>query len=481
MQPVAAPTRAASLRANHAVELLDYLRVPYEVDPAAGDSDDLTWIETGSAHVCWPRFSSEQPASAWHLGDVRLFGRLLEDDAAERTLGRGWSREDAVRDSNDVVRAHVRRDADGSVFLPFDPDEVVHLIRSERYLSLTTSALASGSTRLARSLYYRVRPLLPRPVQIAMRRGFTSVQHRSTFPRWPIETSLHDVLDLVLAVLGEAGGSPVPWIAPWPAGYGSAVVLTHDVEQQVGYENIHLLRDLELEHGFRSSWNLVPRRYAVGDDVVAELAATGFEVGVHGLYHDGRDLESARMLRRRLPEMQEWAERWHAVGFRSPATHRIWELMPELGFDYDSSYPDTDPYEPVAGGCCSWLPFMNDDLVELPITLPQDHTLYEILRVDAAEHWCAKADEVGDRGGMALLITHPDYMLDANRLDDYRSFLAHVAERADVWRALPRDVSAGWRRRGSSSLVLRDDRWAATGPAAADAAVVFGPLRMPKP
>jgi peptidoglycan/xylan/chitin deacetylase (PgdA/CDA1 family) len=476
MQPVTAPTTVASLRANRAVELLDYLRVPYEVDQGTGGSGDLTWIETGAARMCWPRFSADRPAGAWHLDDVRLFGRLLDDDAAERALGPGWSAATAVHDGDGVARAHVRRGPDGSSFLPFDPDEVVHLIRSESYLGLTTSPLASGSTRLARSFYYRVRPILPRSVQIAMRRGFTSVQQRSTFPRWPIETSLHDVLDLVLGLLGEAAGEPIPWIAPWPTGYDSAVVLTHDVEQQLGHDNIHLLRDIELEHGFRSSWNLVPRRYDVGDETVAALADAGFEVGVHGLYHDGRDLESEKMLRRRLPEMREWAERWHAVGFRSPATHRTWELMPLLHFDYDSSYPDTDPYEPVGGGCCSWLPFMNDDLVELPITLPQDHTLYEILRAPAAAHWCAKADAVADRGGMALLITHPDYMLDAARLDDYRAFLAHTAERAGVWRALPRDVSAWWRRRGTSSVVRHEDRWAVTGPAAADAAVVFGPL-----
>jgi hypothetical protein len=476
MQPVTAPTRAAALRASRTVHLLDYLRVPYDVDPDVGAARGLTSIDAGPARMCWPAFPAEEPAGAWRLAEISFFGRLLDDAAAERLLGPGWARAEAVHGPDGTARAHVRRGPDGSVFLPFDPDEAVDLIRSERYLSLTTSALASGSTQLARKLYYRVRPMLPRPVQIALRRGFTSVQHRSTVPRWPLETSLHDLLDLVLGLLGDAAGAPVPWIAPWPAGFTSALVLTHDVEQQAGYENIHLLRDIELEQGFRSSWNLVPRRYEVGDDVVASLTAGGFEVGVHGLYHDGRDLESERMLRRRLPEMRTWAERWGAVGFRSPATHRSFELMPLLGFDYDSSYPDTDPYEPVAGGCCSWLPFMNDALVELPITLPQDHTLYEILRVPAAEHWCAKADAVANRGGMALLITHPDYMLDAGRLDDYRSFLMHMAARDEVWRALPRDVSAWWRRRSESSLVLHDEQWTVTGPAAADAAVALGPL-----
>jgi hypothetical protein len=55
--------------------------------------------------------------------------------------------------------------------------------------------------------------------------------------------------------------------------------------------------------------------------------------------------------------------------------------MPLLVFDYDSSYPDTDPYEPPPGGCCTWLPYFNEELIELPITLAQD----------AAAAWTASA------------------------------------------------------------------------------------------
>ena len=67
---------------------------------------------------------------------------------------------------------------------------------------------------------------------------------------------------------------------------------------------------------------------------------------MHGLYHDGRDLESEKTLLERLPAIRSHAERWGAVGFRSPATHRDWRLMRLLGFEYDSSSPDTDPFEP---------------------------------------------------------------------------------------------------------------------------------------
>src|SRR5512132_4446881 len=121
--------------------------------------------------------------------------------------------------------------------------------------------------------------------------------------------------------------------------------------------------------------------------------------------------------------MREYAKRWRAVGFRSPATHRVWEWMPLLGFDYDSSYPDTDPYEPQPGGCCSWLPYFNDGLVELPITLPQDYTLFNILRHESAQLWLEKTEFLRERGGMVLLITHPDYMLERRLRDAYRELL----------------------------------------------------------
>jgi hypothetical protein len=320
--------------------------------------------------------------------------------------------------------------------------------------------------------YYRVRPALPRAVQIAARRGFARVQARRSFPRWPVEQGLHALYDFLFAELTRLAGTEVPRIAAWPNGFRWALVLTHDVETAVGYENIGRLRAIEEAMGYRSSWNLVPRRYAISDQVVADLHSAGFEVGVHGLYHDGRDLESEETLRERLPEIRAYAERWQAVGFRSPATHRRWDLMPMLGFDYDSSYPDTDPFEPQSGGCCSWFPFANRDLVELPITLPQDHTLFTILRRDNASDWLTKAERIRAAGGMALLITHPDYMLDGPGPVAYERFLAEYRGDATAWKALPKDVSAWWRRRAASTLE-REPKWTISGPARDEGRIDF--------
>jgi hypothetical protein len=146
--------------------------------------------------------------------------------------------------------------------------------------------------------------------------------------------------------------------------------------------------------------------------------------------------------------------------------------MPLLGFDYDSSYPDTDPYEPQSGGCCTWLPFFNDKLVELPITLPQDHTLFTILGHTDASTWVEKARYLRRRGGMALLITHPDYLHGAT-VSSYARFLETFADDSSVWRAVPREVSAWWRRRAASNVERHAGEWRVAGPAAGEASIRY--------
>ncbi|MGG7380201.1 hypothetical protein ACQ7B2_16075, partial [Escherichia coli] len=69
----------------------------------------------------------------------------------------------------------------GAIRLPFDPDEALFNLRSEAYVR-------EGARAAARRAYYRMRPLLPRPLQIAARRAFSKVQGRAAFPAWPVET-----------------------------------------------------------------------------------------------------------------------------------------------------------------------------------------------------------------------------------------------------------------------------------------------------
>jgi peptidoglycan/xylan/chitin deacetylase (PgdA/CDA1 family) len=485
--------RVPELSASRPSLLCDHLRVPYRHDAGAAgrdgglfperhplhDSSVLRWHGRGGAtrRLLHPGASEVPGRLAEHRwGGQPFFAAVLPDAFSESWLqgtGAGWHPVEPILDRGDRRVASVWQATDGSTFLPFDPDAVIRAFWSEAYQGAGAGGVSRAARTAARRLYYGVRPALPRAAQIALRRGFTPLQARTRFPRWPLEPALHDFCDRLLALHARLAGEPVPYLAPWPRGYDWALVLTHDVETAIGLEHVHLLRDLELAAGYRSSWNLVPERYAVPHDVVRELSDAGFEIGVHGLRHDGRDIESRRRLRRRLPAMRAAAERWGASGFRAPALHRSWQSMPTMGFDYDSSYPDSDPYEPQPGGCCSWLPFFNADLVELPVTLPQDHTLFTLLGETTERLWIEKARALAARGGMALLITHPDYMLDAGPRAAYERFLAAHAGDRRAWRPLPRDVSSWWRRRAASTLEPVHGEWRVSGPAAGEAAIAF--------
>ena len=85
----------------------------------------------------------------------------------------------------------------------------------------------------------------------------------------------------------------------WPGGKKFAFVLTHDVESKAGVDRCRSLMQLELDLGFRSSFNFVPEgSYRVPAELREELTANEFEVGIHDLKHDGRLFASRRNFRR---------------------------------------------------------------------------------------------------------------------------------------------------------------------------------------
>lgn len=489
-----APQGEALFRASHPFAFFDYFRTPYEVRPPQEGNDHagatafvrtltvaarpgqaartLRWVGADAG----PRVRSAagQPG-CYRLDNFTFFGHVAPDPAVPAMLareGRGWRPAESIRAAGGHRVAAVWRDTDGNVFLPFDPGEVMRLFWSERYRDIGRSATAASCRAAALRGYYLARPALPRPLQLALRRLFTRVQAASAFPEWPAEDSLHDFYGWLFAVIADLAGGPVPFLGLWPGGRSWALVLTHDVETAAGYRDMELLRAPERARGYRSSWNLVGARYQVDDETVRSLREEGCEIGVHGLLHDGRDL-AGRILDQRLPAMWEHASRWSAVGFRSPATHRDWDLMHRLGFDYDSSYTDTDPYEPQPGGCCTFFPYFNRDTVELPITLPQDHTLFTILQQVDAALWLRKAEHIRDRGGMVLALTHPDYAHDQRQAEGYQTLLDAFAGDESAWRALPREVAAWWRRRAASTIRGNDDGWDIEGPASDAGRVCF--------
>ena len=304
---------------------------------------------------------------------------------------------------------------------------------------------------LPRRLYYHLKPLFPRAL-IDSVKGLNSKMAQRAFPlSWPIEDRYvrfqWDTLQSLADLLGD---SPIRYRDIWPDGHTYAFVLTHDIETEAGLAYAESVAALEVELGFRSSFNLVPERYPIDLGLINRLRARGFEIGIHCLKHDGKLFNSQSTFLERAQKINQYLKIYRAVGFRAPLMHRHPEWMQALEVEYDLSFFDTDPYEPMPGGCMSIWPFFIGHFVELPYTLPQDCTLASVLGETTHRIWLDKLDFIAANQGMALLNTHPDYLLEPKVRKMYVDFLMAIRQKGGYWHALPCVVARWWRKRTST-------------------------------
>jgi peptidoglycan/xylan/chitin deacetylase (PgdA/CDA1 family) len=279
--------------------------------------------------------------------------------------------------------------------------------------------------QLALRTFYALKPLIPRPAQVAARR----LRARR-----------------IWRALGHDPLPPLPREAlgyEWPQQAAACAIVTHDVELLPGQQNVPSLLRIEEDLGITSCWNFVVRRYPIDADLIASLRETGHEIGVHGVYHDGREYASPEEFYRRLDVMQSAARDWGAVGFRSPSLVYERSLLETISFRWDSSMPAWDPFQPKRGDCLTYLPFnLNEHCVELPVTLWQDFTLFEELQLENIDIWRKQSDFVRSIGGLINVIVHPDYMRGGHRLRLYRELLEHLRAMERLWIAKPSEVAA---------------------------------------
>jgi hypothetical protein len=310
---------------------------------------------------------------------------------------------------------------------------------------------------LARKMYYNVKPLVPRSLSRRLRQLQRKATETDSSLGWPVEPRYAEFLWAVMQHLLEGSGpDELPFIHFWPGGRRFAFVLTHDVETAEGQAHVQRLADLEADYGFRSSFNFVADRYRLDRPLIDALRAGGFEIGIHGLKHDGKLFSSRARFMRRAARINEYLKSLDAVGFRAPLTHRQPEWMQALAIEYDLSFFDTDPYEPIPGGTMSIWPFEIGHFVELPYTLVQDYTLTAVLGETTPKIWLEKLDFIEAYYGLALVNSHPDYLREPANWRLYEQFLQAVRQRVGpYWHALPREVARWWRRRRLAATVER--------------------------
>jgi peptidoglycan/xylan/chitin deacetylase (PgdA/CDA1 family) len=328
-------------------------------------------------------------------------------------------------------------------------------IISEWYLLERYHPQGDENLRPTRRFYYAIKDYVPTKTRHFVRSLIFRMRSQPAFPKWPCEDALLAFQrDWMLRALETVGESDAWHLAFWPENKTCCVVLTHDVESPRGFDRIEAVAELEDRLGFRSAWNLPLDQYPIDWDRVEKLRAQGFEFGAHGLRHDGMLFRSRRHFLELAPRVESLAREHGLRGFRSPSTLRNAQWLSTMDFDFDSSFADTDPYEPQPGGSCSIFPYFINSMVELPYTLPQDHTLINLLRRDPLPVWIEKMNWIAARGGMILTLTHPDYSGSGAALRAYTELLKRLADLESSWRALPAEVSKWWRRRARLQLNL---------------------------
>lgn len=315
-------------------------------------------------------------------------------------------------------------------------------------LSLGESRFGPNHWRLSfpKRMYYILKPLLPRVLTRFLRQHYHNPKQVAKQISWPIEDHYVKFLWNVLAEVLKS----VPNVKPaplWPDGHRFAFILTHDVEDADGQKFIPAVADLEEEFGFRSSFNFVPERYSIDLGLIDELRQRGFEIGIHGLKHDGKLFSSRKEFEWRAERINKYLREFDAVGFRSPLTHRNPEWMQALNIEYDLSFFDADPFEPIPGGTMNVYPFFIGHFVELPYTLVQDYTLTAVLNQHTPNLWLDKVEFLREVHGMVLLNSHPDYLRSPENFRIYSAFLSAMHIQNDAWHALPRDAACWWRVR----------------------------------
>jgi hypothetical protein len=294
-----------------------------------------------------------------------------------------------------------------------------------------------------KKIFYILKPFIPRSIQLYIRRKIILVKLKKYKDIWP--------------VLKGSEKKPENW-SGWPENKKFALVLTHDVEHQHGYNRVLELMQIEKDLGFVSSFNFIPERdYQVEKSLLDTLRENGFEYGVHGLTHNGKLFSSENEFLKRAKKINDYLKDWGAVGFRAPSMHHNLDWIGALDIEYDLSTFDTDPFEPQPDGVATIFPFWvknprhkSGGYFELPYTLSQDFTPFILLKEKSPRIWQDKTDWIVKNSGMVLVNVHPDYINFDNVFSNeeypisiYSSFLEFLQDKyhEQFWNALPKDVA----------------------------------------
>ncbi len=363
----------------------------------------------------------------------------------------------------------------GTVYLPFDLQQVVDNLRCELYEQEAHNTAEAGIKARA---YYLVRPLLSVSVRKRLQEWHLRDWERLTFPRWPVDSTVDQMFEqTMLLSLRAQAVEEIPFVWFWPEGATSCAIMTHDVETEMGLRSCSYLMDAADAFGIKSSFQIIPeQRYEVSADVLDSIRQRGFEVAVHDLNHDGRLFRDKEEFLRRAVKINSYRDRFGATGFRAAVLYRRQSWFDALDFSYDMSVPNVAHLDPQRGGCCTVMPYFVGKILELPVTTTQDYTLFNILHDYSIDLWKKQINLIMEKHGLISFIVHPDYVGGSRERTVYEALLAHLAllrREQGIWIATPGEVDRWWRDRAEMKLIKDRTGWRIQGPGSERARIAY--------
>ncbi len=366
---------------------------------------------------------------------VPIFARVLSDTLAEELLaehGGDWSRAPALAGRDGQPLASIWQARYGSVFLPFDPDEVCQSYWSERYRGAAAQRRfrrASGGLRRAPVLR-RPRRCCRAPLRSGCAAATPALQAAHAVSRAGRSRRLYTTSSTLLhRILADVAGEPVPRIATWPDGHTWALVLTHDVETAAGWPRSIRRWSSSVASGCArrgTSCRVATRLPTIASgslptpasrSVFTDCITTdGTSSRARACRNACRGCARGRALERRGLPLPGYAP---PVGADAAARLRLRQLLPG--------------HRPVraarAAAAARWLPFFNQrDGRAAADDGAGPHAVRDPAPAGRDGVGARRPSSCAVRGGMALIDTHPDYLIDERIMGAYARLLERYAD-----------------------------------------------------
>jgi peptidoglycan/xylan/chitin deacetylase (PgdA/CDA1 family) len=316
-----------------------------------------------------------------------------------------------------------------------------------KILDDTLNAKPSTAYRLVTGLpiHYSLAPKRLRDLFMKQRSGQEDIAFCEKLPL--------DALRFILVRAIERLSGKEPRRKNWN-GKGYACTMTHDVDTRNGLQKARVVKKLEEKYDVPSAWYIPTKHYELNHEIVEELANYG-EVGAHDTKHDGKLVQLPKQkLVRRLREVKYTLEKiinCSVEGFRAPLLQHnvdIIRALEDAGYTYDTSIPTWEPKHPYnmkPHGVGSANPLKISEIVEIPVSLPQDHQMLNVLGLtpeQTVDVWMKLKESIRDIGGVCTILVHPSYELTHfNNMKTYEDLINDFATDDDAWVTLPTQIA----------------------------------------